>query len=131
MVMTMKKAMNLVFDLGGVVFTWDPEQLIQQIFPDHDARQRVQKEIFQHHDWIALDRGTLDRETAIQRAVSRTGLLREDITTLMHQLPHLLAPIPETIAFIQRIKRTTAHHLFALSNMHVASIQYIEQAYPG
>ena len=104
--------MNLVFDLGGVVFTWNPAQIIQKIFPDNDARQRVQEESFQHNDWITLDRGTLDRETAIQRAVSRTGLEREDIATLMRQLPHLLAPIPETIALIQRIKQTTAHHLF-------------------
>ena len=48
----------------------------------------------------------------------------------MHQLPHLLAPIPDTIALIQRMKQTTARHLFVLSNMHVASIQYIEHAYP-
>jgi putative hydrolase of the HAD superfamily len=129
-VMTMRKAMNLVFDLGGVVFTWNPEQIIQKIFPDSKSRQRVREEIFHHDDWIALDRGTIDRETAIQRAVSRTGLLREDIATLMYQIPYLLAPIPETITLIRRIQQTTAHRLFVLSNMHVASIHHIEQAYP-
>jgi putative hydrolase of the HAD superfamily len=122
--------MNLVFDLGGVVLTWNPEPLIHQMFPDADTRQQVKEEIFHHPDWAALDRGTLVRETAIQRAVSRTGLKTEDIAALMHRLPHLLVPIPQTIALIRRIKRTTDHKLFVLSNMHMASIRHVEQTSP-
>jgi len=102
-----KNFMNLVLT-WGVVFTWNPESIIQTIFPDNDARQRVKTEIFQHSDWVALDRGTLDRDTAIQRAVSRTGLGLEDITALMYQIPDLLAPVPEMIALIRRIKQTTS-----------------------
>jgi putative hydrolase of the HAD superfamily len=130
MVTTMRKAMNLVFDLGGVVFTWNPEQIIQQMFHDHKTRHRVKEEIFHHNDWIALDRGTLDRETAIQRAASRTGLSRKDVAMLINNIPHFLVPVPETIDLIRRIKRTTAHHLFVLSNMHTASIRHLEQTYP-
>lgn len=122
--------MNLVFDLGGVVFTWNPETLIQKIFPALAARQRVWTKIFHHPDWVALDRGALDRDMAIQRAASRTGLALEDVAALMHQIPSLLAPIPEMIALIRYIKQTTAHRVFVLSNMHVASIRHIEQTYP-
>lgn len=128
--MVKEHAMNLVFDLGGVVFTWHPEQIIQQIFADSNARQRVRQDIFHHSDWVALDRGTLARDEAIQRAVLRTGLSKGDITTLMQKIPYLLVPIPQTIALIQRLKHDTVHKLFVLSNMHLASIQHIEQRYP-
>jgi putative hydrolase of the HAD superfamily len=128
--MSEKKVLNLVFDLGGVVFSWQPEQLIQTIFPDPGARQRVKTDILQHPDWAELDRGVLEREIAIQRAVSRTGFATKDVTAFVYQMPQLLTPIPGTIALLQHIKQSTAHHVFALSNMHPASIRHIEQTYP-
>ena len=121
--------MNLVFDLGGVVFTWEPEQLIQKIFSDYNARQRVREDIFQHADWAELDRGTLDREEAIQGAILRTGLPTADVEALLYRIPDLLVPIPETLNLLQHLKDKTSHKLFVLSNMHLASIHYIEQMY--
>jgi putative hydrolase of the HAD superfamily len=124
-----KDAMNLVFDLGGVVFTWNPEELIHELFHDRNARQRVREDIFQHADWAELDRGTLDREEAIQRAIRRTELPAADVAALMHRIPSLLVLIPETLNLLRYIKEKTTHKLFALSNMHVASIRHIEQSY--
>ncbi len=122
--------MNLIFDLGGVVFTWQPESLIQEIFPDNHDQERVEETIFHHADWVALDRGTLARDEAIQRAIRRTGLPERSIMTLMRRLPSLLVPIPQTISLLRRLQHDTDHHLFALSNMHLASIRHIEQQYP-
>jgi putative hydrolase of the HAD superfamily len=51
--------MNVVFDLGGVVFTWDPDKLIADIFENKEVHQVVRSEIINHHDWVELDRGTL------------------------------------------------------------------------
>jgi epoxide hydrolase-like predicted phosphatase len=122
--------MNVVFDLGGVVFTWNPDWIIDGVFGDEQSRQIVREKIFHHSDWAALDRGTLARKEAIERAVSRTGLSKPEISALMQRIPQALVPIPETLDIIRRLKQNPAHKLFVLSNMHVASIDHIDQTYP-
>jgi putative hydrolase of the HAD superfamily len=122
--------MNIVFDLGGVVFTWDPDWIINGIFDDEASRQMVKEKIFHHPDWAELDRGVLAREEAIERAVSRTGFPKPKISALMQRIPQALVPIPETLDIIRRLKQNPAHKLFVLSNMHVASIAHIEETYP-
>jgi putative hydrolase of the HAD superfamily len=59
--------MNIVFDLGGVVFRWQPETIIRHFFHDSKEQDRVRSEIFSHVDWIELDRGTIETEQAITR----------------------------------------------------------------
>jgi hypothetical protein len=50
---------NIIFDLGGVVFTWNPEKIIARVFDDPAVRALVRSKIFNHPDWDELDRGTL------------------------------------------------------------------------
>jgi len=121
--------MNIVFDLGGVVFSWKPQQLIATVFSDSKIQQRVYKEIYQHDDWFQLDKGTLQLNDAIKRAVKRTGLSNEKISELMDKVPQALVPIPETLKLIEKINNNTEHKLFVLSNMHAASIDYLEKTY--
>jgi haloacid dehalogenase superfamily, subfamily IA, variant 3 with third motif having DD or ED len=62
------------------------------------------------------------------RAMSRTGLSASSIAEFFRQVPLSLVAVPETVALLRRLK-TRGHRLFYLSNMHVASIDYIERAY--
>src|SRR3990172_2489382 len=121
--------MNIVFDLGGVVFTWNPDVLISEHFQDPAVRQIVKAQLFKHPDWVELDRGTLDREEAIERVVQRTGLDKKPIVDLIYSIPEKLIPIPETIDYIKRLRAANNHKLYILSNMHHASINYLEQFY--
>ena len=120
--------MNIVFDLGGVVFNWQPDTLIRRFFADSDTRNLVRAEIFEHADWIELDRGTIALDQAIVRGASRTGLPRENIEELFSEVPRSLTPIQETIELIRSI-RGSNNRLFVLSNMHFASITYLEKKY--
>ena len=60
--------------------------------------------------------------------MSRTGLSASSIAEFFRQVPLSLVAVPETVALLRRLK-TRGHRLFYLSNMHVASIDYIERAY--
>jgi putative hydrolase of the HAD superfamily len=120
--------MNIVFDLGGVVVTWEPEVIIAKVFADPVVQAVVRSEIIGHADWLALDRGTLPRQDAIVRAAQRTGLSVADVAALLRQVPPALVAIPETVELLYRLK-AQGHTLFCLSNMHVASIEHLEQAY--
>ncbi|HIQ16080.1 MAG TPA: HAD family phosphatase, partial [Leucothrix sp.] len=54
--------MNIVFDLGGVVFEWQPDKIISGLFNDEKIKLLIKQQIFQHPDWLELDRGTLTTE---------------------------------------------------------------------
>ena len=118
--------MNFVFDLGGVVFRWQPEKIIRHVFQDKKKQDLVRSEIIEHADWVELDRGTLSLDQAIVRGTSRTGLPREEVESLFNAVPQSLTPIEETIDLIRTI-RGLNNKLFVLSNMHAASISYLEK----
>ena len=120
--------MNIVFDLGGVVFDWQPDKIIRRVFADSKTQNLVKAEIFEHADWVELDRGTITLDQAIGRGASRTGLPRERIEKLLNDVPGSLTPIQETIDLIRSI-RDSKNRFFVLSNMHIASISYLEKKY--
>jgi len=120
--------LNIVVDLGGVVFTWDPDSIIAAVFVDPETRQRVRALIFDHPDWLELDRGTLELDEAIHRGAVRTAMPQAEIERLMRSVPQSLVPIPKTLEILRRIKEK-GHDLFYLSNMHEASINHMEKQY--
>jgi putative hydrolase of the HAD superfamily len=118
--------LNIVFDLGGVVFNWQPDAIIRSAFEDSETQQVVRAGIFEHPDWIELDRGTLSFEHAVDRGARRTGLPPGDIEQLLSSVPCFLTPKEETIELIQQLAETP-NRLFVLSNMQHESIAYLEQ----
>jgi putative hydrolase of the HAD superfamily len=48
---------NVIFDLGGVVLEWNPEAILEKYYLDLDARATMKAALFQHPDWLLLDRG--------------------------------------------------------------------------
>lgn len=118
--------MNLVFDLGGVVVRWDPDAIIAGVFADPAIRAKVKKGVFEDADWLELDRGTLGREDAIARAAKRTGVAVNEIKRLLHAVPPSLVVFPQTVELMRRLKNK-GYPLYCLSNMHFASIEYLEQ----
>lgn len=120
--------MNIVFDLGGVVFRWDPDAIARCVFDDRETRDRVKSEIFGHEDWVALDRGTLEHDEAVEKGMSRTGLSRQDIERLLGEVPRSLAPIPGMFELIGDTKQA-GNSLYVLSNMQSSSIEHLEASH--
>jgi putative hydrolase of the HAD superfamily len=120
--------LNLVFDMGGVVLRWDPAAIIAGVFDDQELRTRAHQGVFEHADWLELDRGTLDREDAIRRAAQRTGIAESEIRRLLYAVPPSLVAFPDTVALLYRLK-AQGYPLYCLSNMHRASLEHIKRAH--
>jgi putative hydrolase of the HAD superfamily len=118
--------LNLIFDLGGVVVRWDPQAIIAGVFADEKMKARVHEAVFEHADWLELDRGTLGRDEAIRRAAQRSGIAEPDIRKLLLAVPPSLVPFPDTVDLLYRLN-ARGIPLYCLSNMHFASIDYLEQ----
>jgi putative hydrolase of the HAD superfamily len=121
--------MNVVFDFGGVVFRWAPEELAADVFSDANDQRIAIDRIFNHQDWIELDRGTLSRDEAVKRAAERTGFDISKVDTLFKLVPSRLEPFPDVIDLLYRLKKK-GHKLFALSNMHKESIDHLVAQHP-
>ena len=120
--------MNIIFDLGGVVVRWEPAAILARSFDDPAVRELVHTGFLGHPDWLDLDRGTLTPDVAISRAARRTGLENQVIAELLESVPSSLVPIAETVELLYQL-RAQGHTLYCLSNMHSASIEFLEETY--
>ena len=120
--------MNIVFDLAGVVVTYDQAALIAEVFTDPARHATVRTDIIGHVDWLALDRGTLSQQDAIVRATHRTGLSATAIGQFFEEMSAAWMPIAGTVGLLHRL-HVQGYPLFCLSNMQAASLAYLEQTY--
>lgn len=123
----------VVFDFGGVVFHWQPAQLLQQVVPHlapNEASALTLKEtIFQgltlNSDWALFDQGLIEPDALAQRIATRTGLARADVATVIAAIPEHLAAKPDTVALIERLAAQGVA-LFFLSNMPAPYARYLQ-----
>ncbi|HQP09266.1 MAG TPA: hypothetical protein PLY85_09610, partial [Anaerolineaceae bacterium] len=121
--------MDIIFDLCGVILEWKPDQVIGRFFDDPEVKKLVKESILGHPDWVELDKGTLQRGDAIQRAHARTGVPYDEIDQMIAYIPRSLIPVPETVQLVQNVKEK-GHRLFMLTNIPIFSLEYVENAYP-
>jgi putative hydrolase of the HAD superfamily len=128
--------MNVVFDLGAVLFTWRPVEIVSEAFPTHAATpgqaRQLAHAMFGHADWQDYDRGLLEMDTVVDRLATRLELDRHAVETLVQEIGDSLLPMEETIAVLQslRAKRRVGagvRGLYFLSNMPRPYARELEQ----
>lgn len=108
---------NIVFDLGGVLLEWKPDQILARLYPEAPKTQAlIKQEVFQHPDWLALDKGTLDEEAAILLFQRRTGRPLSEMKKLMDTVRETLIPIQPTFALLEALSKEGLN-LYCVSNM--------------
>lgn len=126
--------MNYVFDFGSVLFRWRPRVLMQKVLPhlavDEASADHWVAQVFQGFggDWAEFDRGTVEPEDLSARIVARTGLVAADVQRLLDEIPHELAPIPETVQMLERLRRA-GKPMFYLSNMPAPYADHLERSH--
>ena len=129
-----RNAMNqdLVFDLGGVVFRWQPLVLLQELFPSRVTNEAVARQwadaIFQtfhpESDWALFDLGLIEPQPLAQRIAQRTGLAETDVLLLIQSIPPHLLPIQGTVDLLHELK-AQGHRLYFLSNMPAGFAEHL------
>ena len=119
---------NVIFDLGGVLLTWKPDEILAEVFESCNLREVVKREVFRHPDWLALDRGDLDIEEAIRNFSHRTRCSITEIRRLMTIVGESLTPMPESFSLLEELL-VHGFNLYCMSNMQMHYYHYLQQRY--
>lgn len=126
----------LVFDFGGVLFRWQPLELMRQVLPDlaggdDAAARRLAASIFESFtpdsDWAAFDLGRVDEAMLAQRIGARLGVPSVRLRALIDAIPAHLQALADSVALVAAAK-AAGHRLYFLSNMPLPYAAQLEQA---
>ena len=127
--------MNVVFDLGAVLFAWEPTRLVQAHLAPHApteaAAAAMGRALFHHDDWTSFDCGTRTLADSIARMSARLALPPEPLFAMLDGLGERLEPIGVTVEMLEQL---IAHRdagqplrLYYLSNMPSPYARAIER----
>ena len=58
---------NIIFDMGGVLRVWDPEEFMEAMKIPADDRKILMREIFAAVEWPMQDLGLITEEETLER----------------------------------------------------------------
>jgi putative hydrolase of the HAD superfamily len=128
--------LNIVFDFGAVLFTWQPGLLIQTHFPElagtQEQRSALAHAVFGHADWHDFDRGALSAAEVTARTAKRLSLNEVALRALIDGIGEHLQPMPESVKVLAQLhalrnSSASALRLYYLSNMPVPYARVLEQ----
>lgn len=119
---------NIVFDVGNVLIRWDPQGIIDEVFPCHDDPTELMLNIFKHQTWYDLNLGTINEQQAIIRYHQRLGIDIASLETLLYAVKESLIPIPGTAELLQRLSNKP-FDLYALTDNTHEIMKYLKSKY--
>jgi len=116
---------NLVFDMGNVLVTFDPELFMdREGLRDPEDRRIVRRELFQSVEWSMMDLGLLSEKEVEPRVISRVpDHLKASVTRLLYEWPAPRTMVPGMEALVRRLKDRD-YPLYLLSNASVMQPSY-------
>ena len=119
-----KPVRNIIFDFGGVLVTWRPQEIFDSFYAEPALREALRLHAFQHDDWLDMDRGTLDEVTVATRCAARMARPESELRALFDHVRAALTPIEPTVALLHEL-RGRGFKLYGLSNMSATIFAYL------
>lgn len=117
---------NVIFDLGGVVFDWNPDHIVSRVQPVPELQASLKEALFKHADWRMFDRGTITESELIERLQSRLGATRREVDAILDAVRNSLVEKPETIKLLRALQGQGTP-LYCLSNMPASIYTHLRQ----
>ena len=107
---------SVVFDIGGILIYYAPDDFIQRIFPGEPEKQaHMLAHVFRGPYWPKFDRGVMAYEEAAEKLHREFGYPADEYLRAMTEWIELKRPIEEGWRAAERCKRA-GMHLYLLSN---------------
>lgn len=119
---------NVIFDFGGVLVSWRPQEIIDAFYAEPELRAAVRAHVFQHADWVEMDRGTFDERTVVERFAKRMNRPRAELEALFEHVRAALTPIEPTVALLREL-HARGFTLYGLTNMSEPIFGYLQSTH--
>jgi len=123
-----KRIRNVVFDLGGVLITYDPRRYLSEVIQEEEERAKYFSFIFQSPEWVELDRGRLTITNARRIFTQRHPNYRKGIERIFETWCDLFHPIPAMLELADELA-TQGYDLYLLSNCIREAYDYLRSRY--
>lgn len=117
--------LNVLFDLGNVVINWDTQSVVETLALPTAQEQLLKRELFDHSDWLDLDRGLATEPEVVERVCQRTNFSANTVNDALHAARTSLTPISESVDLLHELK-DAGLPIYCLSNMSIETYQHIK-----
>ena len=108
---------HIIFDVGKVLFDYDPEKIVSTLVPDTTFHSDYLSHLFLAPLWDEMDRGDILPETAksnLKNQFKNHAQMSEELDTLFDQWMFHLDPMTDSIALFNQF--LVSHSVYILSN---------------
>jgi putative hydrolase of the HAD superfamily len=116
---------NVIFDFGGVLVRWKPQEIIDNFYKDDVLRSRLRDEVFQHPDWLEMDRGVLEDAEAVERFAARMQRPAAEMRDLLQRVKDSLVPMEASLELVNGLVKQGIP-VYGLSNMSSSTFAHLE-----
>jgi len=119
---------NIIFDLGNVLLNFKPLEFLYAKIPEKQMAHQIYEEIFKSGEWLALDRGVITEEEAINAICDRNTEQSQLIKFVMNDWYQMLTPIEDVIDVLKEL-RNMGYKIYFLSNFHLLAYEDVYKRY--
>lgn len=106
----------VIFDLGNVVVDWNIAAVLDSLALEPARRARLERDLFAHADWLALDRGSKSEAEVAAEVCARSSLEHALVARTLAAARESLVTLDETVALMRELA-AAGLRLYCLSNM--------------
>lgn len=119
----------VIFDLGNVMLDYDPRRFMTELKIDAALHDRIAAALFDHENWLEIDRGTMTDAELTEAAVALDPGVGDEIRYYMANWADHFHAIPENVATFEKVK-ATGTKTYVLSNFSKDTLAKMEARYP-
>ena len=117
---------NIVFDVGGVLMEFDTHALTTHCAGNEADGLLLHREIFDHYDWVSIDRATPEAYALAQMQSRLPERLREPAAQVLAQWDKWLVPEEKINALVEELAGM-GYSLYILSNTSAHFYEFKER----
>ena len=124
---------NILFDMGNVLVTYNPEWVIRRYTEDEELIREVKNIVFNSQEWFLLDAGLIEEEKAERNWMERLSSDKaRELAHLSFQNWHLynMKVIPGTAEIIRALKEN-GKEIYLLSNASMRLLSIYKEVIPA
>lgn len=106
---------NIVFDVGRVLVTFNPEEYLKKLGYDERTRQKIEEAMFKNPLWNEQDRGVLSDEELLSKFVANAPEYEIQIKEAFKKIAATIELLPHTMEWVKGLK-AKGYQLYVLSN---------------